>query len=65
MNRAIIDLIIGILAIGTLVYSFTTSDETGRIFGFVVNIWVYRAFWAAIGAVCILAYFKKSKKASN
>ena len=65
MNRAIIDLIIGLIAIGTCIYSFIEPTDSGRIFVFVVDIWIYRAFWAAIGGICILAYFKKSKKAAK
>lgn len=59
-----ISLIVGFLAIGTVVYSFLGSSDTGRIFGIEMNIWIYRLIWSAF-AVYMFYDFSIKKKSDN
>jgi hypothetical protein len=60
-----LSLALGILAIANVIYSFIgEAAATAGIFGFEVNIWVYRLFWGILAIGCIFDYLKKSKQSA-
>ncbi|SOE23753.1 hypothetical protein SAMN06298216_4137 [Spirosomataceae bacterium TFI 002] len=62
MNKITLNLIIGILGIGTLIYSFYGMGETTTLFTFEINIWVYRLIWAVVTVGSFYEHFKKAKQ---
>lgn len=63
MNKTI-NLIIGIIAAANVIYSFWSIQESAAIFGFSINIWVYRLIWALIAAFSLYSYYKARKMKS-
>ncbi len=57
--KKIISLIIGIMAIAMVVYSFWNNSTTESIFGIETNIWIYRLFWSIIAIILLYDYYKK------
>jgi hypothetical protein len=57
-----ISLIIGMMAVATVVYSFFGNSLSGQIFGIEMNIWVYRLIWSVLAVLTISDYFNKKKK---
>ena len=55
-------LIVGIIAVAQVLYSFWGNPDTGEIFGFEVNIWIYRLFWSVIAIPLLYGHFKRKKK---
>lgn len=49
-------IVIGLLALGAVVYNFYESPDTSRLLGKEINNWLYRGFWLLIIAVCIYNY---------
>ena len=58
MNKTI-TLIIGIFAVINLIYSFFGNSEYSNIFGFEVNIWIYRLIWGILAIGILYGYSKK------
>lgn len=56
-----------ILSLTLIIYSFIKNPTSESIFGFEVNIWIYRLFWGIIGAYSVFETFKiiKSKKSKR
>ena len=48
-------MVIALMEIG---YSFYTMDDTGRFFGFELNIWVFRLIWLALFGLMLNNYLK-------
>jgi len=63
MSKISMNLIVGILALVTVIYSFFGTSSTASILMFDVNIWVYRLFWTILAAGCFYDHFRKSNKA--
>ena len=58
-----VNIIVAIIAVGNVIYSFIEPKESPSIFTLEVNIWVYRLFWILIAVSCIFGYLNnKSKK---
>ncbi len=57
-----LSLVLGILAIANVIYTFFGDNMTTAIFGFEVSIWTYRLFWGILAVGCIFDYIRKSKK---
>ena len=56
-------LIIGMaVALLNVIYSFFGTGDTGKIFGFEMNIWIYRLIWLALSGVMLIQYLNESKK---
>ncbi|WP_405384786.1 hypothetical protein [Maribacter sp. LLG6340-A2] len=55
---SIIGMGIALVEIG---YSFYTKNDTGRFFGFELNIWVFRLIWAALFGIMLNSYLKARK----
>ena len=60
MNKNI-TLVMGIVASLYVISSFFGNSETGEIFGYVMNIWAYRLFWAFLAVLILLDYSRKYK----
>ncbi|WP_452230895.1 MULTISPECIES: hypothetical protein [unclassified Lacinutrix] len=60
MNRTL-SLIIGILAVANVIYSFFSNLEHATIFGMELNIWVYRLIWSFLAVTILYKYFKENK----
>ncbi|MDN3723193.1 hypothetical protein QRD02_02270 [Aequorivita sp. SDUM287046] len=48
--------VIGILALGALVYNIYDNPKVSHLFGREINDWLYRAFWLVIFAICVYNY---------
>ena len=59
--RKVLVLILGLLAVLTVIYSFWENAATDYIFGFEVNIWIYRLFWSLLAIGILSGYFKRKK----
>ncbi|GGG58002.1 hypothetical protein GCM10010976_31050 [Bizionia arctica] len=59
--RKTVNLIIGILALGIVFYSFLGNSEYTSIFGFELNIWIYRLIWSVVAILIFYEYSKKKK----
>mgnify|MGYP007105800272 CR=1 FL=1 len=57
----IVNVIIVIIAVANVVYSFWKYSDSISFFGFEVNIWVYRLFWSLIAIGIFYDYSKKKK----
>lgn len=62
MKKISFYLMVGILALLSVIYSFFVTDSEASILMFNVDIWLYRLFWAIIAAICIYGYSKETKK---
>lgn len=62
MNKSILHLIIAIIAMVNIIYSFMKVSDTEHFFGIEINIWVYRLIWLGLGALSLLNYLKLKKK---
>ncbi len=51
-----------IIAIITIVSSFIKNQDTGHMFGFEMDIWVYRLIWLALFGIILNGYLKESKR---
>ncbi len=56
-----LSLIIGILAIANVVYSFFSNSNHSSIFGMELNIWVYRLIWSFLAVSILYKYFEDNK----
>ncbi len=65
MNKISFNLIVGILALISVIYSFFGNSSEASILMFDVNIWVYRLFWTVITAGCLYDYSKEKKRKSE
>ncbi|MDO1512849.1 hypothetical protein Q2T41_09300 [Maribacter confluentis] len=59
--RKIIPIIGMAIALVEIGYSFYTMNDTGRFFGFELNIWVFRIIWAALFGLMLNNYLKARK----
>lgn len=50
-----------VLALITIVYSFYGMGDTGRFFGYEMDIWMYRLIWIALFGVILNGYLKERK----
>ncbi|MBD0777983.1 hypothetical protein HPE56_09270 [Maribacter sp. ANRC-HE7] len=57
-----LSLIMGILALGAVIYSFIGNAPTSKIIGMEVNIWVYRLFWCILAIGLLSGYWKMKNK---
>jgi len=64
MNKTL-NLIVGIIAVANVIYSFWGSGENASILGFSMNIWLYRAIWTLIAVSSLYHYFKARKINNN
>jgi len=60
MNK-IASILIGIIAIGNVIYSFWKYSDSTKFFGFEVNVWIYRIFWSIIAINMFYDKFNKKK----
>ena len=56
-----ITLIVGILAVVNVIYSFFGNSESDQMFGFEMNIWIYRIIWSLLAVGIFYDYSKKKK----
>lgn len=49
-------IVIGILALGALVFNLYENPDVSRLLGKEVNNWLYRGFWLLIIGVCVYNY---------
>ncbi|CAI8228571.1 MAG: Uncharacterised protein [Formosa sp. Hel1_33_131] len=56
-----INLILGIIAVATVIYSFYGNLEPTSLFGFEINIWIYRLIWSLLAVGVFYDYAKKNK----
>ena len=64
MTRTI-NLILGIVAVACIVYSFITNPQMGSFLGFEINIWYERAFWLFVACGCFYNFFRNKENAKN
>tara|TARA_R110002020_G_scaffold294201_4_gene510024 strand:+ start:3302 stop:3496 length:195 start_codon:yes stop_codon:yes gene_type:complete len=64
MTRTI-NLILGILAVACLIYSFITNPETGSFLGIEINIWLERAFWLFVACGSFYQFFRNKENAKK
>ena len=60
MNKTV-TLIIGILAVVNVIYSFFGNSDSEQIFGIEMNIWIYRLIWSVLAIGVFYDYNKKIK----
>ena len=56
--RKIVSVFAWVLALTLFTYSFIKNPTSESIFGFEVNIWIYRIFWGIIATFFIFENFK-------
>lgn len=59
------NLVWGILGVLIIAIGFSKGNTTERIFGFDINVWLYRGVWAAVSISSFLSYFKRKKEESG
>lgn len=59
--KKIVFLIVGLIVLIDLIYSFTSNQTVGSIFGYEYNIWVYRVFKLTLLLVIATAYYMLTK----
>ena len=64
MNK-IASIIIGIIAIGNVIYSFWKYSDSIEFFGFEINVWIYRIFWSLIAFGMLYDKFRKKRAMNN
>ncbi|MCF8714625.1 hypothetical protein JM658_07240 [Joostella atrarenae] len=62
MKNVPLNLILGILAIANVIYSFFRDTSTATILTFEVDIWYYRIVWAFLAVILIFNHFKEQKR---
>ncbi|SIQ02091.1 hypothetical protein [Maribacter ulvicola] len=62
MKRTTIAIIGMIIAFITIVSTFIKDNDTGSLFGFEMDIWMYRLIWLALFGVILNGYLKERKK---
>ncbi|MGI9527036.1 MAG: hypothetical protein ACR2MS_08010 [Weeksellaceae bacterium] len=60
-----IPLFLGIFAVFTVAYSFSSSADTAKLLFFDVNVWIYRAFWGFLGAYMLFKFFTTPKETTE
>ncbi|MBT0607256.1 hypothetical protein [Aequorivita echinoideorum] len=51
-----ITVVVGILALGALIFNFYQDSKVSYLFGREINPWLYRAFWLVVVGICIYNY---------
>ncbi len=49
-------IVIGLLALGALVFNFYENPDVSRLLGKEVNNWLYRGFWLLVIGICVYNY---------
>ncbi|WP_339835676.1 hypothetical protein [uncultured Maribacter sp.] len=62
MKRKTLSIIGMVIALITILSSFFAMGDTGQIFGFEMDIWVYRLIWLALFGIILNGYIKETKK---
>ena len=52
-----INVFVWIMALTLLIYSFIKNPSFGSLFGFEINIWIYRLFWGIIATFSIIYHY--------
>ncbi|WP_434035933.1 hypothetical protein [Formosa sp. 4Alg 33] len=65
MKNKTFSLVLGIIALIQVVYSFLSSATTGRMLTFELNIWLYRLIWSAITFAFFYDYYKSLNKGKS
>jgi hypothetical protein len=60
MNKLTL-ILVGLLSLLNIIYSFWKYSETEQIFGIEMNIWIYRLVWVLVLIGISYDYFKKNK----
>jgi len=60
--RKIIFIVGIVIALSNVIYSFFGMNETAKLFGFDIDIWMYRLIWLFLAVIMFKAYKKESKK---
>jgi len=58
MNK-LTSILVGLLAISNIIYSFWKNPESEHLFFFEMNTWIYRLFWILLTVVIIYNLFNK------
>ncbi len=53
-----INVLVWIMALTLLIYSFIKNPSFESLFGFEINIWFYRLFWGIIAIFSIIYHYK-------
>jgi len=61
MKSTTISIIGMVIAIITIVSTFIKDNDTGSLFGFEMDIWMYRLIWLALFGVILNGYLKERK----
>jgi hypothetical protein len=59
------NLVWGVIGVCIIIISFVNNHSYEVVFGYELNIWVYRGIWAAISGASLFSYFKRRKAESN
>ena len=54
-------IVIGLLALGAIVYNFYENPNVSYLLGKEINNWLYRGFWFLIIGVCVYNYIDIDK----
>ncbi|WP_299781688.1 hypothetical protein [uncultured Formosa sp.] len=60
MNKLTLILVL-LLSLSNIIYSFWGNQESDQIFGIEMNIWIYRLVWIFVIIGISYDYFKKKK----
>ena len=60
MNK-IASILVVLLALSNVVYSFWTNPDSERFFGFEINTWLYRLVWVLLGLGIAYNVFNNKK----
>ncbi len=60
MNK-LISILIGLIAISNIIYSFWKNPESETLFFIDMNTWIYRIIWVLILIGISYDFFKKNK----
>ena len=61
MKKSTITIIGMTIAVVTIVSTFIKDNDTGTLFGFEMDIWIYRLVWLALFGVILNGYLKERK----
>lgn len=61
MKSTTISIIGMVIAIITIVSTFIKDNDTGSLFSFEMDIWMYRLIWLALFGVILNGYLKERK----
>ncbi len=53
-----INVFVWVMALTLLIYSFIKNPSSESLFGFEINIWIYRLFWGIIAIFSIIYHYK-------